>query len=162
LKRDVELYELRSWKKFSKISDAHFLYENNRKLSEQLKIKKGNHFIRYYSIILGGGKNDWINILEEIKYNISTMLQTYFSASNDMADDIFYEKYYQVRNDIHRRLKDKRIFIDIRKVKKYIDEALEICKSIKEKVEIYKEDPDDPEMQHIQNLIHRHILNTDL
>jgi hypothetical protein len=45
LKGDVELCELRRCKKFSKISDTHFLYENNRKLSEQSKIKKGNHFI---------------------------------------------------------------------------------------------------------------------
>jgi hypothetical protein len=58
LKWDVELCELRSCKKISKISDNHFLYENNQKLSEQSKIKKGNHSIRYYSIILGDGKND--------------------------------------------------------------------------------------------------------
>jgi hypothetical protein len=53
LKQDVELHDLRSYKKFSKISDSHFLYENNQKLSEQSKIKKGNHFIRYYSKLLG-------------------------------------------------------------------------------------------------------------
>jgi hypothetical protein len=73
------------------------------------------------------------------------MFQTYFPASNEMTDYIFYEKYYQVRNDNLRRLKDKRIFIDTRKVKKYIDEALEICKFINETVEIDKEAPDDPE-----------------
>jgi hypothetical protein len=153
---------LRSCNKFSKISGTHFLYENNRKLSEQSKIKKGNHFIRYYSKQLGGGKNDWINILEEIKYNISAMFQTYFPASNDMTDYIFYEQYYHVRDDILRRLKDKRIFIAIRKVKKYIDEAREICKSIKEKVEITKKIQVILKCQHIQNLIHQHILNTDL
>jgi hypothetical protein len=146
LKRDVELYELRSCKKIFKISDTHFLYENNRKLSEQSKIKNRIHFNRYYSKLLGGGKNDWINILEEIKSNINAMFQTYFPASNDMTDYIFYEQYYQVRNDILQRLKDKRIFIETRKVKKYIDKTLEICKSIKEIVEICKEDTDDPEM----------------
>jgi hypothetical protein len=63
-----------------------------------------------------------------------------------MSDYVFYEKYYQVRNDILQRLKDKIIFIDIRKVNKYIDEVLEICKFIKEKVEIYSDDTNDPEM----------------
>jgi hypothetical protein len=119
---------------------------NNRILSGRSEIKKGNHFIRYFAKLLGGGKNDWISILEEVKYYISGVFQTYFPPSNDLIDYIFYEKYYRVRNDILQKLKDKRIFIDIRKVKEYTDEALEIGKNIKEKVEIYKEDPNDPEM----------------
>jgi hypothetical protein len=135
LKQDVELCELRSYKKISKIFDTHFLYENNRKLSEQSKIKIGNHFIRYYSKLLGR-ENDWINILEEIKYYMDCMFQTYFQSVDKIPEFMFYEQYYKVRNDILQKLNDKRIFIDTRKVKKYINEVLEICKFIKEKVEI--------------------------
>jgi hypothetical protein len=130
----------------AKIADNHVFCENNRILSGRSEIKNGNQLIRYYSKLLGGGKNDWIDILEEIKYYINYIFQTYFQSVDNTPEFMFYEKYYQVRNDILQRLKDKRIFIDTRKVKKYIDEELEICKSIKEKVEIYKEDPNDPEI----------------
>jgi hypothetical protein len=53
---EVELKEIQSDGKISKISDTHFLYENNQKLSERSKLKKGNHHIRYYSRLNGGGK----------------------------------------------------------------------------------------------------------
>jgi hypothetical protein len=45
---EVELKEIRSDVKFSKISDTHFLYENNQKLSQKSTLKKGNHFMKYY------------------------------------------------------------------------------------------------------------------
>jgi hypothetical protein len=59
-------------------------------------ITSSDIFLNYF----GGGKNDWVNILEEVKYYISGVFQTYFPASNDMTDYIFYEKYYRVRNYI--------------------------------------------------------------
>jgi hypothetical protein len=58
----------------------------------------------------------------------------------------FYDKYHKIRDEIYKKLKDKPILYDTKKVKKLADEALEICHYIEEKVGLYKEDPDDPEM----------------
>jgi hypothetical protein len=63
--------------KIAKISDIHFFYENNPKLSDYSKIKKGAHFIRYYSRLFGGSRDDWIETINKMEIELKFFFKRY-------------------------------------------------------------------------------------
>jgi hypothetical protein len=94
------------------------------------------------------GRNDWQSILNQRELNIKTLFECYFHTFNlqSLNKSQFYEIYYKSRDQINDKIHCWHIFENIKKVNIFTDEALEICKFMEEKVEIYEEDPNDLEM----------------
>jgi hypothetical protein len=70
LKTRLYLHQIMKIEKLKKISEGYFFYSNNRKLSLSSKLDKGNHFLHFYSKILGGAKVNWWELLLKIKPQI--------------------------------------------------------------------------------------------
>jgi mRNA-degrading endonuclease RelE of RelBE toxin-antitoxin system len=76
LKTKFYLYQIMKIEKLKKIPEGYFFYSNNRKLLLSSKLDKGNHFIHFYSKILGGTKVNWWELLLQIKPQIETIGET--------------------------------------------------------------------------------------
>jgi hypothetical protein len=83
-----------------------------------------------------------------MEIELQVLFDRYFQSMNvaKVPRVVFYEKYYRSRNEIYERIKCKRVSVDIKEVKALTDEALEICNYIGEKVELYRDDSNDPKM----------------
>jgi hypothetical protein len=67
IKEETKFSVISSHEKLSEIFRTNILYENGKRISEQTKFEKGDHFLRYYSRLKGGLMERWGIEEEQIK-----------------------------------------------------------------------------------------------
>jgi hypothetical protein len=151
LKASTYLHQIMNFEKLKKISEGHFFYLNNRKLSLSSKLDKGNHFIHIYSKLPGGARTDWWDILNKLDLE--------YEWNEKIGDEIIMEDYYRGRSYEYNYFVRLGIFEDKRKVLRYVDQALDILKIIERDMEKKGyDDPRDPEVPHLDPMSPFEIL----
>jgi hypothetical protein len=170
---EVELNEIQSDANFSKIFDTHFLYKNNQKLLERSKLKKGNHFIRYYSKLNGGGKyleQFKVNNVFEIKdiilecfaENVSNLVLKHYMETNkdgitsfdemeEWNPDTLFIKTYSIERDYLLFLEKEEFIGNAAEFAWTIAETIDILKVITEKMMMYFDNLDTHKQEYLED-----------